>query len=140
MSSRPSESRRRPRSNRPRDHLFTGLCLIVIGTVALLEQRGIRVIEWLWTHWPLALSVVGLVRLVTARDLNQVGSGVFILLLSAWLYACEMAYLGMSYYNSWPVLLVGLGLWKLVLGALSLRQDTVEVEDEVIALPEQKQP
>ncbi|MBB4845363.1 hypothetical protein HNP55_003913 [Paucibacter oligotrophus] len=125
-----------PRKGRPQDHVFAGLCLIVIGLVALLEQRGYHLIAWLWAHWPLALGAVGLVRLVTARDLNQVGSGVLILLLSAWLYACEMAYLGMDYYNSWPVLLVGLGLWKLVLGALSLRQEnTVEV-----TVPEQKQP
>ena len=116
-----------------------GLCLIVIGTVALLEQRGFRVIDWLWGHWPLALSAVGLVRLVTARDLNQVGSGVFILLLSGWLYACETAYLGLDYYNSWPVLLVGLGIWKLILGALSLRKESVEVE-EVIESTEQNQP
>ncbi|MDC8785918.1 LiaF transmembrane domain-containing protein [Roseateles koreensis] len=104
-----------------------GLCLIVIGTVALLEQRGYQLIDWLWAHWPLALTAVGMVRLLTARGLGQVGNGVFLILLSGWLYACEAAYWGMSYTNSWPVLLVGLGLWKLLLGGLSLRQEHAQV-------------
>nr|WP_295077691.1 DUF5668 domain-containing protein [uncultured Roseateles sp.] len=131
-------SPRRPRSDRsrPQDHVFMGLCLIVIGAVALAEQRGYHLIDWLWAHWPLAITAFGALRLLTARRWEQASSGIFIIALSGWFYACETLYLGMTYRNSWPVLLVGLGVWKLLQGAWGLRAgageraDIIEAEQE----------
>jgi len=116
MSHRSRDCERR----RPHDHLFTGLVLIVIGSAALLEKQGYGVLDFLWTHWPLAITVLGLLRLVTARSARQLGSACFLLLLSAWLYACETSYLGLSYHNSWPLLLLALGLGKILMGSFGL--------------------
>ncbi|MEJ6001671.1 LiaF transmembrane domain-containing protein [Paucibacter soli] len=104
----------------PHDHLFVGLVLIAIGSAALLEKQGYGVLDLLWTHWPLAITVLGLLRLVTARSARQLGSACFLLLLSAWLYACETAYMGLSYQNSWPLLLLALGLGKILVGSFGL--------------------
>jgi len=104
----------------PHDHLFTGLCLIAIGTVALLEKQGYGMLDLLWTHWPAAFAVLGLLRLLTARSARQLGSAAFLLLLSAWFYACQTGYLGLSYHNSWPLLLLALGLGKMLMGGFGL--------------------
>lgn len=109
-------------SRQPRDHVFTGLVLITVGVAALLEQQGYGVLQALWTHWPLVFGVFGLLRLLSARRARHVSSGLFMLLLSAWFYGCETEYRGMSYHNSWPMLLLALGLGKIVLGWWGMRQ------------------
>lgn len=135
MSQR-SPSRPRSDRKRPQDHFFFGLCLIVIGVVALAEQRGYHLIDWLRVNWPLAITAFGVLRLLTARSADQLGSGIFIIALSGWFYACETRYLGMTYVNSWPVLLVGLGVWKLLQGAWGLRGERGARAD--ITEPEQE--
>lgn len=107
------ERRRRCRGD---DHLFSGLVLIAIGVGALMEQQGYGVLAFLKTQWPLAIAALGVLRLLTARRARHVGSAGFLLVLAGWLYGCETAYLGMSYGNSWPLLLLALGLSKVVSG------------------------
>ena len=91
-----------------------GLALIAFGAGLLLQHLAIIDLPSLHVWWPLIFVVLGVVRLVELRF----GSGLFMIALGAWFYACQTEWHGLTYGNSWPVVIVALGL-KIVVQALT---------------------
>jgi predicted membrane protein len=90
-----------------------GLVVVAIGVILLLDQEGI-VRAWdVWRFWPVVLIAFGLARMVRSGDAPdklwgtiEVGFGV-IFLLGA------LGYRHFSFSHTWPLLIVGVGLWLL---------------------------
>ena len=104
-------------------HWISGLVLIVIGSLFLLERLAVIDIG-AWTHyWPFIIAAVGLGRIADARSAAQVTKGGFLIFLAFWLYACLEHLWGMSFHNSWPMILIALGLRHIVAG-LATKSET----------------
>ena len=119
-------TRPKQRRDHRNGHWVSGLVLIGIGTVFLLERQGYIEIG-AWTHyWPFILVAVGMGRMADARSPAQVAKGGFLVFVALWLYACLEHLWGISFHNSWPVLLIGLGLRYIAGGLLSSPKSTNE--------------
>jgi hypothetical protein len=83
--------------------------LIALGAVFLLERGG-YIPSIYWGHWwPGILTMFGILRLVLPRHAGHIGSGVTMILLSAWFFAVEYGWYGLGWHNSWPLALVASG-------------------------------
>lgn len=102
-----------------------GIFLIALGGLFLMERFGTwsfaGVAEW----WPLILVVVGITHLIERR----VGSALTMILLGAWFLAVTSGWLGLTYGNSWSLVLVVVGagiVVKAFTGEERRREDTRE--------------
>ena len=82
-----------------------GIFLIGLGVLFLLERTGawasIGLAEW----WPLILIVIGVTRLVDGR----LGAALTMFLLGGWFLAVTSGWMGLTYQNSWSLVLVAVG-------------------------------
>ena len=111
------------RNDNPRRHLLWGLALVILGTVFLMDRLNyLDLTQYLgpqarWWHFlPLLLALGGLIRLVTAQSVRQVAKGFIRIVIGLWLFACLEHMAGLTFENSWPVLLVAIGVQMLVRG------------------------
>lgn len=88
---------------------LTGLLLIAAGGVFFLDQLGYVEIQDVWHYWPVLLIGIGAVRMLDARHANDVTSGLWSVLIGAWLCANLEGWLGMDFRTSWPFLLIAWG-------------------------------
>ncbi len=90
--------------------LIVGLVLVGLGVVFLLREFGvvsgsIFVSGW----WALLVAGLGLAKIVGSRRAKDLGGGVTLTLIGAWLYLAHTGNLGFTYHNSWPLVLVAVG-------------------------------
>jgi membrane-bound ClpP family serine protease len=82
-----------------------GVFLIALGVLFLFE----RFVPWgfagLGEWWPLIFIVIGVTHLVERR----VGSALTMFLMGAWFLAVTSGWMGLSYANSWPLVLIAVG-------------------------------
>ncbi len=91
-------------------HLGVGIFLVVIGTLMLLDRFNIIYVGSVWHFWPVILLAVGLARLADAQERHEYRSAFFWLFFGSWFLASELHLFGLSYHNSWPLLLIGWGV------------------------------
>lgn len=113
-----------PESRAQRRTLW-GIVLMVVGSALLAHKYGwYSLSDWIdpqtdWGHfWPLVFVLSGVIYLVTARRRGQVGHGLFMIALGAWMVACFEHYAGLSFANSWPVMLIAFGVQILFFGGV----------------------
>lgn len=95
---------------RPRHgHWITGLILIGLGTLFLLERQGVFEASAIYHYWPFILSLIGLGKLVDARDAAHVASAGFLIFLGAWIFTCLQHLWGLTFHNAWPMVLIAVG-------------------------------
>ncbi|HEX9162970.1 MAG TPA: DUF5668 domain-containing protein [Thermoanaerobaculia bacterium] len=94
--------------NKRIDHsaLVWGFLLIGFGVLFLLDQFHIaRFDELIRDFWPMIIISLGVAKLFSGRfwaGFVHIGVG-------AWLQACQLRLFGLTYGNSWPLLLVFMG-------------------------------
>jgi hypothetical protein len=87
--------------------LFNGLMLIAIGILFLLDQLHIEDFgDLIVKYWPLIIISFGVSHLLR-RD--SMWSGVWLVSTGVWLQLAHLHLLGLTYRNSWPLLLIALG-------------------------------
>lgn len=96
--------------NRDWRRLVWGLVFIGVGFFLLLERMDALPAwanhsEW----WPTLVIALGVVVLLTARGAENVGTGVFVSLMGVWVLLVMNRMYGLSWYNSWPLVLVAAG-------------------------------
>lgn len=103
--------------------LVTGSILIGIGMLFLLDRFDyLHFGDVVRTWWPMALVIIGLPKLFRYETL---WSGLWLLAVGAWLQAIQFELFGMTYGNSWPLLLIvlGGGMIARALADASMRRD-----------------
>ncbi len=90
--------------------LTVGLVLIALGLLFLLREFEV-ITGSIFIHgwWALLVAGVGLAKLVGSRQAKDLGGGVTLTLIGAWLYLAHTGNLGFTYGNSWPLILVAVG-------------------------------
>ncbi|WP_374354624.1 hypothetical protein [Chitinimonas sp.] len=103
---------------RLRKHLFLGLSLIAIGVAFFMVNAGLISQAMALTLWPALIAIMGLVRIVTASRAFDVVGGVARIAVAGWLYACLEHIGGWTFRDSWPAVIIVLGLMFMAKGLL----------------------
>jgi hypothetical protein len=86
--------------------MIWGVFLVVLGVLFLFE----RLTPWNFAGagewWPLIFIVIGVTHLVERR----IGSATTMILMGAWFLAVTSGWMGFDWHNSWPLLLVAVGI------------------------------
>jgi hypothetical protein len=96
-----------------RTQLLWGLLLIALGGVILLDRLDVIILRdyySLWHYWPLLLLVFGLNKLLAPVSARQILSGLWLIFFAAWWYVSYEELWGLSFYSSWPALLIAWGV------------------------------
>jgi len=100
----------RDERSRATRRLTWGIILIGVGSAFLLEHLGIVEIPSLSKLWPAVFFLFAVGRIVE----GQYGSALTNLLVGAWLFACVFGWYGLRYGNSWPIVLIAVGVGTVV--------------------------
>jgi membrane-bound ClpP family serine protease len=118
---------RTERTNRRR--VAWGVILITLGAFLLLLQLG----TFNWVHWgvwwPAILVVIGVVRIAAPEHPRHIASGVTMILLGLWFFACTNHWYELTYRRAWPLLLVIFG-FEIVIKAVLERLGPAREEEE----------
>ncbi len=103
---------------------MTGVMLIALGVAFLLMNFGYWHFGSVRQWWPAVFFVIALGHFAYPTP-RRIGSAVFFIVLGFWFFACINDWYGMTYVNSWPLVLVGSGLSMVVSGVLThlMRRD-----------------
>jgi hypothetical protein len=103
--------------------LVTGFVLISIGVLFLLERFEVASFgELIHTWWPLIFIIIGVPKLF---ERDTFWAGLWFLTIGAWLQAVRLHLYGLTYSNSWPLLLIVIGAGMVVrtfIDAIARRQ------------------
>lgn len=91
------------------------ILLILYGTMLLLNNFDVIEIGSIWRSWPLIVIAIGIYRLVRAESIEKIGSGVWWIFLGAWLHISFNHIWGLSFRDTWPMIIVAWGisiLWE----------------------------
>ena len=83
-----------------------GWFLIGVGALFLLDRFHVITLPNIGLLWPLAFVAVSAIHVVERRY----GAAVMFVLLGAWFQACTLEWHGITYHNSWPLLIIVAGL------------------------------
>ena len=87
--------------------LGAGFVLVTIGALMLVDRYSVLEFgDLVRRFWPLALILIGIPKLVRRATL---WNGLWLITVGTWLQLIQFHFLGMSYRNSWPLLLIALG-------------------------------
>lgn len=100
-----------------RQRALFGVVLIVIGALALLDNFDYWYIASYWHYLPLLLVVFGAAKMFDFHNDQHYWQGAGQVALGLWVFACLEHIAGLSFGNSWPILLILWGIGKVVLPA-----------------------
>jgi hypothetical protein len=109
--------------------LGVGVFLVIAGCILLLDRFDIFTFGSAWRFWPLIVITVGLGRVADAHDSRERSKGFFWIFIGSWLLAAELHLFGLTYHNSWPILLIGVGVSMLVRSTFGTSRHTVVTEN-----------
>ena len=93
-----------------RKNLITGLALICVGGVFLLDRFEMLDVRQFWHYWPVFIALFGANQIISAEKSSQFIQGCFQVVLAFWLFISIEHLWGWSFKTSWPMLLIGYGL------------------------------
>ena len=92
-----------------RRHLLTGTALIALGgALALAKEGQIPPLSALDVI-PALIALSGILHSLEARRIASFARGLLQIVLAGWIYVCLENRWGLSFHNSWPVILILLG-------------------------------
>lgn len=105
-------------------HVEIGMAFIVVGVIFLAIKLNLIQFAWQWYMFPaIAFAVMGLVELVQIKRPHKIFEGLSKLVLAAWFYIAFSGTWGITPANSWPVILIVLGLGIVVKSLLKTPSD-----------------
>jgi hypothetical protein len=107
-------------------HWVTGLILIGVGSAFLMERLGYIESFTLRQYWPGIIALVGAGQMLAARHSAQFIKGAFLIFLAGWLYASIQHLWGLSFHNSWPLILIAVGLTHIAGGLSTSNEKRIE--------------
>jgi len=103
-------------------NLLLGTSMIAFGVLFLLDKMSIinlqNYLDWsqIWHLWPLVFGIFGLNKMIGASNSQEMARGIFDIFLAAYLFISFEHLWGMSFSNSWPILVIGYGICLLTGG------------------------
>ena len=86
--------------------LVFGLLIVFVGIIFTLDEFGIAGATSYLRYWPSAIILIGVLKLLQARDGGGVFVGLFLTLVGGWLQAEELDIIRLSLRDVWPIGLI----------------------------------
>jgi hypothetical protein len=87
--------------------LVTGLILIGVGILFLMDRFHVADVgEMLRMYWPMGLILIGVPQLFRRESM---WSGLWFVALGAWFQLVRLQIMGLTFRNSWPLILIVFG-------------------------------
>ncbi len=99
---------------RDRGRLVGGVILMVVGAILLLGRLDVLRSDGLGRYWPMILVAIGAAKLLGAAERRHPGNAVWLIFIGVWAQANVLHWLGLTWHNSWPIVLIFIGLRVLV--------------------------
>lgn len=93
-----------------RRQLVWGLVVIAVGVVLFLDNMDLIAVRDLWHYAPLLLVVVGMNKMVGYPTARHFTTGLWEMMIGLWLFAVFDGSYGLSFANSWPVMVIAAGI------------------------------
>ena len=114
--------------------LITGLVLITIGVVFLLDRFGLVNAERIWNFWPLFFVVPGFIKLAGPGSLGDRMWGAFLVFFGTVLILHEFGKFPYGWNYLWPLFLVMAGVLLMWQSYQNKRDGVFSGEDDVKVL------
>jgi hypothetical protein len=102
------------REDRNRGRLVGGVVLMVVGAILLLGRLDVLRADGMASYWPMILVAIGVAKLLGAGERRHPGNALWLIFIGVWAQANVLHWFGLTWHNSWPVVLIFLGLRVLV--------------------------
>jgi hypothetical protein len=102
-------------NRRPFAQIGVGVFLLLAGVALMLGKFDFFYTESPWHFWPVIILAAGIGKLIDAEFSWEYRKAIWTLFIGGWLLVSELHLFGLSYHNSWPILLIGVGIgmmWK----------------------------
>lgn len=114
-----------------RKGLLWGVVLITIGLALILDYHfGIIDSDAWWRYTPLILVVFGVNKIADFKKPRHLADGFWLIFLGLWLCASMVHWWGLSFHNSWPIVLIGWGLTIIIKSFVKTHFVRVEAHHE----------
>ena len=89
-----------------RRQVLWGLVLVGLGVAFLLDRMDVFDIRSLWHYAPLLLVVVGINQTIGYPSAREFSNGLWTVFIGLWLFAVLENLWGLTFGNSWPLLII----------------------------------
>jgi hypothetical protein len=97
-----------------RKQLIWGILLIAIGVAVLLDRADILTIDIdlvrIWRYWPWLLVISGVTKIIPPTTPRYLLGGLWEIFFAGWWYVSFNRIWGWGFGETWPALLVALGV------------------------------
>jgi hypothetical protein len=93
-----------------RRQILWGLLLIGIGVAFLLDQLDLYDVRSLWHYTPLLLVLAGVNQTIGYPSAREFTNGLWCVFIGLWLFAVFEGLFGLTFGNSWPLVIIASGL------------------------------
>ncbi|AVR96391.1 LiaF transmembrane domain-containing protein [Pseudoduganella armeniaca] len=97
-------------THRQRRQVIWGLTLVVFGVAYLLQRDDDAAVARLWQYWPWVLVAFGANSMLPPTDGRRFVDGLSQVLFGAWFWVTWEGWWGLTFSNSWPLLIIVAGL------------------------------
>lgn len=97
-----------------RRQLLWGVLIIVAGVTLVLDRMAIIELGTAWQYWPLILVVMGMNKMVGYPTARHFTDGLWLILMGLWLFAVVQGVFGLTWLNSWPLIIIAFGIKMVV--------------------------
>jgi hypothetical protein len=97
-------------SPRIRGSLIAGTILLAVGFLFLLNNFDFLELGPVTHFWPLIIIAVGVSKFLTAEHPVERRKGAWWMMIGLWFLISTLHLYGFSFHNSWPILLIVLGI------------------------------
>lgn len=114
-----------------RRQLLWGLLLIGVGVAIFLDRLDLFEVDAVWHYWPLILVVIGINKMIGFPTARHFSSGLWLVFLGVWLFANFENMFGLTFYTSWPILIIAWGMTLVIEPFIQRRfPSNQEIRDE----------
>lgn len=92
------------------DQVLSGIALIAIGIILLLDHMNILSIGNPWHYAPLALVATGIVQMARSRTAANFSEAIWSVAIGLLLFAQVQHLFGLTFANGWPILIIVTGI------------------------------
>jgi hypothetical protein len=98
--------------------VILGIALLVLGILFFMDNAEIIDMGPVWNYWPFVLVALGAGKFLNADGTKQRIEGAWLAFIGLWLFVSMNHVLGLSFSNSWPLLVIAWGVTILWRGSL----------------------
>jgi predicted membrane protein len=111
------------RENRSQHRVVFGILVILVGTLALLDNLHVFDAREVIHFWPMVFVVFGVLKIFQARDVPGRVLGGALVAIGVAITLRNMGYLTIRWRDWWPVLLIAGGVFVIVNGKFGRREN-----------------